>query len=99
MSILDQLQLVAAHEAPDVVGVPAGTVRRWASEPSRDDGMPVLAARGLDARGRPLYSRADLETLRERPRRAAHATRVDRKRSLPNTAANGRRVSTPRSVQ
>lgn len=71
MSILHQLQLVAAHEAPSVVGVPAGTVRRWASEKT-SDGLPALAPRGVDRHGRKLYAKADLEALRDRPRRAAH---------------------------
>lgn len=90
MSILDPLQLVAAHQAPDVIGVPAGTVRRWASE--KKDGVPALAPRGLDDRNRPLYAKADLEALRDRPRRAAHLRRVDRASQEPNTAANGTRV-------
>lgn len=94
MSILRQLELVAAHQASDIVGVPAGTVRRWASEPSVD-GLPALAPRGHDNRGRPLYSRADLEELRDRPRRAAQTSRVDRAQSKANTPADGTRVSTP----
>lgn len=94
MSILRQLVLVAAHEAPDVVGVPAGTVRYWASDKNTRDGLPLLAARGYDNRGRPLYAKADLEALRDRPRRAAHTRQVDTERPKPNTAANGTRVST-----
>lgn len=97
MSILNPLQLVAAHQAPKVVGIPAGTVRRWASEKT-SDGLPVLAARGLDRRHRPLYSIADLEALRRRPRRAAQTRNVDTAQAKANTAADGTRVSTPRSV-
>lgn len=88
---------VAAHEAPAAVGVPAGTVRRWASEPSPADGLPLLAARGLDSRGRPLYWKSDLEQLRDRPRRATRRRTVDTGRREANTPADGTRVpSAPR---
>lgn len=97
MSILDRAQLVAAHEAPALLGVPAGTVRYWASHLAGPDKLPLLAPRGLDGRGRPLYSRADLEALRDRPRRTGRARRVDRERPKPNTDANGTTVSAGRS--
>jgi hypothetical protein len=88
VSILARLHLVAAHQAPDIVGVPAGTVRRWASE-KLSDGLPALAPRGHDNRGRPLYAKTDLEALRDRPRRAAHRGRVDRTRTKANTPGSG----------
>lgn len=91
----DRPVYVAAHEGPALVGVPAGTIRRWASEASGDDGLPLLAARGLDAQGRPLYWKSDLEQLRDRPRRAGRGPRVDTERHEPNTAANGTAVSGP----
>lgn len=91
---IERMQLLSAAEAPTAVGVPAGTVRYWASAPSAD-GMPLLAARGLDRRGRPLYAKADLEALRDRPRRAARGRAVDKIGRKPNTAANGTRASAP----
>jgi len=83
---------VAAHEAPTAIGVPAGTVRRWASEPAGADGLPLLAARGLDGRGRPLYWKSDLEELRDRPRRAARRRAVDTGPREANTLADGTAV-------
>lgn len=54
----EEPRTIAAHQAPDF-GVPAGTVRYWAS-------IGKLYARGLDKRGRPLYALADVRELAAR---------------------------------
>ena len=49
--------LFTAAEAERALGIPAGTVRAWASR-------EMLWSYGLDVRGRPMYDRDDLLRLR-----------------------------------
>jgi DNA-binding transcriptional MerR regulator len=58
----DQRRRITAHEAPDTIGVPAATVRSWASR-------GLVYSCGLDGNSRPIYWQHDLEQLRDRPRR------------------------------
>lgn len=50
--------LYTAAEAERVLGIPAGTVRAWASR-------KLVYAYGLDDRDRPMYDRDDLLRLRD----------------------------------
>lgn len=58
--VTDPRRRITAAEAPDVIGVPAGTVRSWASR-------SLIYACGVDHRHQPLYWLRDLEQLRDRP--------------------------------
>lgn len=62
--------LVTVHEASNLCGVGAGTVRQWASRGYGPTGHKSrLAACGLDERGRKLYRLLDVA-------KAEHATRT-----------------------
>lgn len=65
----DPRSRIAAWEAPALLGVPAGTVRSWAS-------LGLVYSVGIDEQNRPLYPVATLEQLRDRRRRGPkrHAT-------------------------
>jgi hypothetical protein len=58
----DTRRRITAAEAPHAIGVPAATVRSWASREQ-------VYSCGLDANGQPLYWQTDLEQLRDRPHR------------------------------
>jgi len=60
-------RLVSAAEAERLAKVPAGTVRRWASEQR-------LFSVGLDPRSRPLYRLSEVTALRDSTRRRARRT-------------------------
>jgi hypothetical protein len=60
-------RLVSAVEAERLAKVPAGTVRRWASEGR-------LFSVGLDPASRPLYRLSEVEALRDSTRRRARRT-------------------------
>lgn len=51
--------LYTAAQARDELGIPAGTVRAWASR-------KVIYSRGVDRLGRPMYSGAELIRLHAR---------------------------------
>lgn len=60
-------RLVSAAEAERLAKVPAGTVRRWASERR-------LFSAGLDPSGRPLYRLSEVMALAAATRRRARRT-------------------------
>lgn len=67
--------LYTASEAARMLGIPAGSIRAWASSKK-------LWAMGLDERGRPMYDREHLIALRDGThRRVARAPRRRQGRS------------------
>jgi hypothetical protein len=72
----DDRRRITAREAETELGVPASTIRAWASASKQR-----LYAIGIDLKGRKLYRLSDVLTLRDATHRRNYHTRPTRIRA------------------